>query len=376
MVRLAATPGLMLAALTITPLAVTAPQEPAGAQTQRISVSHTGERTASYEAQILVSDGSTPADFTDPNLINGWGVAFNPNGFAWVVAEGTGKATLYDGRGRAQSPVVTIPPANGQEHGTPTGIVFSTSDDFVVKQGDASGPARFIVATTGGTIAGWSANVNPTEAIVAVDRSGDEAAYTGLALSGNGMTHVLYAADFRHRRVDMFDAQFKPIEAAGAFVDEGLPEGYSPFGIQAVGGDIYVTYARQEEEDPEEEEKGPGLGVVDVFDPNGAFLRRVATKGPLNAPWGVALAPASFGPLGGAVLIGNLGDGTIHAFSPRTGAPLGALNDSSDRPISVDGLWGIAFGNGIQAQNTNELFFAAGPQDETHGTYGVIRVRR
>ncbi|HEY5807014.1 MAG TPA: TIGR03118 family protein, partial [Povalibacter sp.] len=315
-----------------------------------------------YSKEILVSNGAVPAAFTDPNLINGWGVAFNPAGFAWVSSADAGKSVLYDGTGQPQSLVVTVPGPNGSE-GNPTGIVFSGGADFVVTNGTTNGPARFIFATEQGTIAGWAPSVNATTAQQAVDNSAGGAVYTGLALSGDGMTHLLYACNFSQRRVDVFDGMFQPVQAPGGFFDRNIPRDFSPFGIQAIGGDIYVTYAKQEEPGGDEEVQGPGLGYVDVFDPQGHLLRRVTSHGQLNAPWGIALAPASFGRFGGALLVGNLGDGTINAYGPRSGAFLGTLRDATHHVLHIDGLWGIQFGNGILGQKTNSLFFAAGPTD-------------
>lgn len=329
-----------------------------------------GHRPPAYANEVLVSDGSIAAAFTDPNLVNGWGVAFNPVGFVWVSAADTGKSTLYDGTGKPQALVVTVPGANG-EMGNPTGIVFSGGADFVVTDGVTNGPARFLFATENGTIAGWAPNVNATNAFKAVDSSAGAASYKGLAISGNGATHLLYATDFHNARVDVFDGTFKPVSIAGAFQDPRLPEGYAPFGIQAINGDIYVTFAKQDS-DAEEELTGPGLGFVSVFDANGTFLRRLASRGALNAPWGIALAPASFGEFGGALLIGNFGDGAINAYGPRSGIYLGTLRGTDKRRLHIDGLWGMAFGNGIQAQKTNALFYAAGPNDESGGAYGVI----
>ena len=326
-----------------------------------------------YESKVLVSNGSQPSNFIDPNLINGWGVAFNPNGFVWVSAADSGKSTLYDGNGQPQSLVVTVPGPGGTA-GNPTGIVFSSGADFVVTNGVTSGPARFLFATEQGTIAGWAPNVNPTNALTAVDNSSTGAVYTGLAFGGNGTTHLLYAANFSKQRVDVFDGTFKPVTVPGGFADPRLPKTYAPFGIQAIGGDIYVTYAKQEEPGGDEEVKGPGLGFVNVFDSQGRLVRRIASRGPLNAPWGMAMAPASFGPLAGALLVGNLGDGTINAFGPISGVFLGKLRGLDKRPIHVDGLWGMQFGNGVSGQPTNSLFWAAGPNDEEDGAYGVINV--
>jgi uncharacterized protein (TIGR03118 family) len=364
-----ASKGLLLAAFAAIPVSALWADDNSSKLDANANSTNHGQ---SYEARILVTNDG------DPNLVNGWGVAFNPNAFVWVSAEGTGKATLYDGNGVPQSLVVTVAAANGEEHGSPTGIVFNSSNDFAVSNQDktVTAPARFIFATGGGLIAGWAPTVEGgTQAVLAFDGTPYKAAYTGITISGNGTAHVLYAADFRNGHVDMFDAKFGPLTVAGAFVDSHLPRGYSPFNVQAINGDIYVTYAKQDDDDPAEEVTGPGLGIVNAFDPNGKFVRRVATKGALNAPWGITISPASFGPFGGALLIGNLGDGTINAYGAITGAPRGALRDRNGKRIHIDGLWGLAFGNGVASQDTNALFFAAGPDDEQNGAYGVIRVR-
>jgi uncharacterized protein (TIGR03118 family) len=330
-------------------------------------------RHAPYEVHNLVSDGVVPADFIDPNLVNAWGVAFNQNGPVWVADNGSGVSTLYDGTGKAIPLVVAIPPApsSGDTQGHPTGIVFSSSNDFAVTNGTATGPSRFIFVSEDGIISGWAPSVDVTHALIAVDNSASNAIYKGLALAGNGATHLLYATDFHNRRVDVFNATFQPVVVPGAFEDRFTPRSYAPFGIQNINGDIYVTYAKQDA-DAVDDVHGPGLGFVDVFDAGGKLIKRFAARGVLNAPWGIALAPASFGPFGGALLVGNFGDGTINVFGPRSGRFEGTLRDDRGHRIRIDGLWGLQFGNGVAAQPLNSLFFAAGPGDEEHGVYGVI----
>ena len=337
-----------------------------------------------YQTHVLVSDGSVPADVTDPNLVNAWGVAFNPQAFVWIADNGTGKSTLYDGNGNRNPLVVTIPPGPGATNGSPTGIVFSAGADFIVTGTTATGaaamgPARFIFVTESGQISGWAPNVNTARTFVAVDNSAgggsSRAIYKGVALGGNGTTHLLYAADFHNAHVDVFDGAFKPATLPpGAFRDPHLPRGFAPFNVQTVNGDVFVAYAKQDA-DAEDEIAGQGLGFVDEFDPNGVLVKRVVERGALNAPWGLALAPASFGRFGGALLVGNFGDGTINAFSPITGHFLGSLRDSHGKRIRIDGLWGIQFGNGLLGQETNTLYAAAGPGDEEHGTYTAIHAR-
>ena len=324
-----------------------------------------------YHRTNLVSDGGVPAAHVDPHLVNGWGVAFNPYAFAWVAAADGMVSTLYDGHGNVQPLVVQIPSPTASVGGNPTGIVFNGSNNFVVTRNGVSGPARFMFATEQGVIAAWAPNVDATHALRVVNRAAMHANYKGLAISGNGATQVLYAADFHNGRVDTFDQTFHAIALAGGFTDPHLPAGFAPFGIQAIGGDIYVTYAKQDAA-KEDEVAGPGLGVVDVYSPNGHFIRRIATGGALNAPWGIALAPAGFGEFSNKLLIGNFGNGWINAYSPTAGIPLGPLTDAYGKPIHIDGLWGMQFGNGVADQNVNTLFFAAGPDDESHGLYGRL----
>lgn len=325
-----------------------------------------------FNLTALVSDGSGAAH-TDANLVNGWGVAFNPTGFVWVADNGTGKSTLYDGSGVPQSLVVSIPPGAAGD-AEPTGIVFNgSSTDFMVSAGGVSGASAFVFAGQAGTLAGWSPAVNRTVAITAVDASATGTSYTGLALAPTGAGQRLYAADFHNRKVDVYDTAFALVTPPGAFTDPALPAGYAPFGIQALGGRLYVTYAQQDAGG--DEVRGAGLGVVDVYDTAGVFIRRLATGGPLNAPWGLALAPGNFGSFSNALLVGNFGDGRINAFDPNTGIFLGALADGNGQALVVDGLWGMAFGNGVNNQPTNTLFVAAGPADETHGLYARIDMR-
>jgi uncharacterized protein (TIGR03118 family) len=335
-----------------------------------------------------ISDGFTLSGFppplrTDPNLVNSWGLAFNPFGPAWVANNGAGVATLYDGLGNARPLVVQIPsPGNDAGGGNPTGIVYNGSpSDFVVSKGAASGPSRFIFATEDGVIAGWAPNVDQTHAIRVIDNSTSAGAvYKGLAISTGGRGGLLYATDFLNRKIDVFDSSFKPVTLPeGAFADPAVPSIGAPFGIQAINGNIYVTYAKQAPS-LRDDEKGEGLGLINVFDPNGILLRRFVavesvSRQNLNAPWGMALAPAGFGKFSNRLLVGNFGDGRINAFDLATGEFVGRLESASGTPIQIDGLWGLAFGNGFENQPVNTLFFTAGPGDEQHGAFGRLDVQ-
>lgn len=335
-----------------------------------------GMTTPGYVATSLVSDTSASSNpyssaNVDANLVNAWGIAFNPSGFVWVANAGTSTSTLYDGNGVPQSLVVAIP-AGTAGSVNPTGIVFNGSSDFIVSQGGTSGASAFIFAGEAGTVSGWSPGVNLNNAVTVFDGAAAGAVYKGLALASSGGANFLYATDFHNARVDVFDAGFAKVTVAGGFTDPTLPSGYAPFGIQAIGGSIYVTFAKQDAA-AHDDVAGAGLGLVDVFDSTGHFVKRlVDAGGTLNAPWGMAMAPANFGTFSNALLVGNFGDGKINAFDASTGALLGTLSKASGAPIAIDGLWGIAFGNGINSQPANTLFFAGGPSDETHGVYGRI----
>lgn len=326
---------------------------------------HHPPAASTYAATSLVSDRpALPAAHTDANLVNGWGVAFNPRGFVWVVANGTAKSTLYDGNGVAQSLVVSTPPG-------PTGIVFNGTQDFKLSQNGVTAPSPFIFASESGSISAWSPTVSPTTAVVVFDGSAGGSVYKGLAISAYAGANYLYAADFHNGRVDVFDASFAKVALPGAFSDPSLPAGYAPFGIQAIGERIYVAYAMREASG-DDEEAGAGLGIVNVYDTGGTLIKRLVSGGALNAPWGMALAPAGFGTASNMLLIGNFGDGKIHAYDTATGEAGGPLLKTDGTPLVVDGLWGIAFGNGLNSQPVNTLFYAAGPDDETHGQYGRI----
>ncbi|MGZ5713612.1 MAG: TIGR03118 family protein [Caldimonas sp.] len=329
-----------------------------------------------FVATNLVSNVNTASNpysssNVDSHLVNAWGIAFNPQGFVWVADNGTSTSTLYDGRGMPQSLVVTVPPGVAGS-ANPTGIVFNGSASFAVTQGGVSAPSVFIFAGEAGTVSAWSPTVNATNAVTVVDGAAQGKVYKGLATVTQGGAPRLYAADFHNGVVDVFDENFAPVVRAGAFTDANLPAGYAPFGIQAIGNQIFVSFAKQDAQ-AHDEVDGAGLGAVDVFDTAGTLQARlIAPGGRLNAPWGMAMAPADFGPLSNALLVGNFGDGRINAFNPTTGASLGPLARADGSPIVIDGLWGLAFGNGLNAQPTNTLFYAAGPASESNGVYGRI----
>ena len=317
---------------------------------------------SAYVQSNLVSDIPGVAPVTDPNLVNPWGISHNDSGPFWVSDNGASVSTLYNGSGQpfpiASPLIVTIPPAGTS---APTGQVFNGSASF--------GGAPFIFTTEDGTIAAWNGGTTAT-----LQATVPDAVYKGLAIGNNGSGNFLYATNFHTGTVDVFDGAFSQTTLAGNFIDPTLPSGFAPFNIQTIGGNLYVTYAKQGPGG--DDEAGAGNGFVDVFDLNGNFKKHLITQGALNSPWGLALAPSTFGEFGNDLLVGNFGDGTINAFDPDTGAFLGTLRDGDGNPIVNEGLWGLIFGNGGNGGDPNKLYFTAGiPGDgqvEDHGLFGVI----
>jgi uncharacterized protein (TIGR03118 family) len=344
-------------------------------------------QTSAYRQINLVSDQPGHAALTDPDLVNAWGLAASPGTNSmpgsplWVSDNGTDKTTLYAHNPTPPPPVIKVPLIVSITGAAPTGAVFnSDSSAFIVrdKMGN-SGSSLFIFDTENGTIDGWSPGVNPNgsnpSTMTEVARNnGANAVYKGLAIAqrSNGKTY-LYATNFRSGRVEAYNSRFKPVELPGGlFVDPQLPAGYGPFGIAEINGKLYVTFAKQDAT-LHDDVAGPGHGFVDVFTNDGAFVRRLVTRGALNSPWGLALAPPSFGRFGGDLLVGNFGNGHINVYNPTTGRGLGQLQRPNGRPVVIDGLWGLRFGNG-NAAKTGQLVFSAGPDDESHGLLGKIVV--
>jgi uncharacterized protein (TIGR03118 family) len=317
-----------------------------------------------YIVKPLVSDGYLPGTIVDPNLVNAWGLTASGTSPWWSADNGTGKSTLYNGNTGAPQALVVSVDTN------PTGTVFNGTTGFVVPGTTAR--AVFLFDTEGGQLLGWNPAFGTT-AQVAKTIAG--AIYKGLAIGTTGAgAPRLYAANFHAGTVDVFDGSFTLVTEPGAFVDPSLPDGYAPFGIQNIAGRIFVSYAKQDA-DAEDEVAGQGRGFVDEYDTDGHLLERVAQHGQLNAPWGLALAPASFGEFGGDLLVGNFGDGQINAYEPQPDGSferVGGLRDDSGRQISIDGLWALEFGNGAAAGPKENLFFTAGPNDESDGLFGQI----
>lgn len=321
---------------------------------------------SAYGQTNLVSDVPGLARTLDPLLQNPWGVSFSPTGPFWVSNAGTGTSTLYNGAGVKQALVVTIPGPTGSVPSVPTGQVFNGAGAFQLANGSN---ATFLFAGATGTISGWNGAAGATAITMVNGFPGS--AYTGIAIAGTGASARLYAANFGAGRVDVFDGAFNAIP--GGFNDPNIPAGYAPFNVHTVGGSIVVTYALK---DPITGRSlpGAGAGYVDRFDANGAFVQRLVSGGALNAPWGVALAPAGFGTLGGSLLVGNFGDGTINAFDPVTGLARGTITGANGAALVNSGLWEITFGNGGAGGDANALYFTAGINDERNGLFGSIAV--
>jgi len=333
-----------------------------------------------YAQHNILSDIPGLADHTDSNLVNAWGLVSGPTTPWWISDNGTGKSTLYNVATDAIQAVFTVPGAGGAQ-GNPTGIVFNGGTGFVVNNGVGSpSAAPFIFASEDGTISAFKGA--PIVTVVPNPQAAAHGAiYKGLAIDSATAGQLLYATDFHNGKVDVFDTSFQLVTLSGNFTDPNLPAGFAPFGIQNIGGTLYVTYALQDE-DAEDDVAGPGNGFVDAYDLNGNLIQRVASAGELNSPWGLALAPEGFGRFSGDLLVGNFGDGRIHAFDPTTLTSdgefeaVGLLHSAAGKPIQIDGLWALQFGHGTNAVGANglttTLFFTAGPSDEDHGLFGSI----
>jgi uncharacterized protein (TIGR03118 family) len=309
---------------------------------------------AQYQLTYLTSDLTGKAKHTDPLLKNAWGLAYSPNAPFWISDEADGWSTLYDGMGNPQSLQVIIPPATGTGPGTPTGIVYNGSTEFKID----TWTSVFLFATLDGTISGWSA-FDPSTALIGAKTAG--AVYTGLAITSKTSGNSLFAVDTANNKVDIFDGNFN---LTGSFTDPAIPSGFAAFGIQDIGGQLYVSFAST---------TGASGGYIDIFSETGTLIKHFTHGKPLNQPWGFAVAPANFGTFSKALLISNnTTTGSIDAYNLTTGKLMGTLSNSAGKALSISGLWGIEFGGGSTSNGQkNQLFFTAGPSD-TDGYFGVI----
>jgi uncharacterized protein (TIGR03118 family) len=287
-----------------------------------------------------------------------------PATFLWVADNGTGVSTLYDPGSFGKIGLTVTIPGPGGSVSAPTGTVFTstTGNSFRVSEAGKTGHSVFLFDSEDGLITGWAPTVDFTNAVIAVDHSAQGDVFKGLTLQNNGAAPFLYAADFAHDRVEVFNNQF---HETGSFTDPSLPAGYAPFNVQSLNGVIYVAFALHGE--GHDEAHGAGLGYVDVFSTTGHKITTLISNGALNAPWGLTIAPASFGQFAGDLLVGNFGDGKINAYNAKTGAFVGTLDDSTGAALFIDGLWAL------RTASDGVVVFSSGPGDESHGLVGVIK---
>ena len=324
----------------------------------------------------------------DANLSNPWGLATAPGLAFWIADNNSNVASLYSGTGQIQTNAVTgsnaaaiaIPASAAGESANPTGQVYNGSGGFLVATGKGQETALFIFGGEGGTIAGWAKDSGATAATAYDDgtvNGTNHAVYKGLALGTVSGASYLYATDLHNNKVDVFDTNFaKPAAMQGKFIDPAMPAGFVPFGIVTLNSQLYVTYAMRDTA-MHDEVAGAGMGYVDIFDFSGNFISRFASAGALNAPWGIALAPAGFGSFEGDLLIGNFGDGTINIFAPNGNSlatTMGPLTVNNGVILAVPGLWSLVFGDGDTDKPVTTLFYTAGLADQTDGVFGSITV--
>ena len=325
-----------------------------------------------YIQHNLIADTAGVADLTDPHLVNPWGIAESASSPFWISDNGTGLATVYSTSVTATIAIaslkVTIPPgsASGAGPGPVTGQLTNSTTVFLIGTTKAS----FIFCTADGTISGWNGGAAAT---IKVDNSSKGAVYDGMVLGGTATAPQLYVANFHAGTVEVYDGNFAPVTlAAGAFADAQIPSGFAPFNIVNLGGKLYVAYAKQ---DPtgKYDVAGPGNGYVDIFDMSGNLTTRLIAAGALNAPWGMAIAPANFGMFSNMLLVGNFGNGLINVYDPAAGTALGALETPSGGAISISGLWALQVGNGKSGGDANAVYFTAGPGNQQHGLLGSLQ---
>jgi uncharacterized protein (TIGR03118 family) len=338
-----------------------------------------------YQQTNFVSDIQGLAPTLDGHLLNPWGLISSPSSPWWVSDNNGGVSTLYNGNTGAIVPlVVNIPPlVEGNGTGTPTGVVFTGASGFMFQAQDKKAASVFTFVTEGGTIVAWGPGINPNDlphdAFVVVDNSTNPAAATGAVYKGatiaqmtEGGPFFLYVTNIRAGRIEVYDTNFHAVSLAGAaFRDDNIPQGFAPFNVQEVKGNLYVTYAQQNASKHDDFDF-PGFGYVDKFSPQGQLLQRLEHGPWLNAPWGVALAPANFGFFSNHLLIGNAGSGQIAVYDPGSGSFDGLLRDANGHAIQNDRLWALRFGNDQGAGPSNWLFFTAGISDEAHGLFGFF----
>jgi uncharacterized protein (TIGR03118 family) len=339
-----------------------------------------GPQNDFHQTNLISNRSDQGAQVVDASTQNPWGLALSPTSPLWVANNNSGTATVYRinvGGTTVQKVNLTVALPGGRastgDGPSPTGQVFNPTSGFVITSDAGSGPGLFIFSAEAGQISAWSPAADPVvngASTAQVEFSSKTAVYKGLAIGNVGQDTFLYASNFHDNRVDVFNDKFHRVRLFGNFTDGSLPRGYAPFGIQEINGLLYVSYALQNAE-KHDDVAGPGHGFIDIFTNEGLLVKRLVSRGDLNSPWGLALAPAGFGPFGGKLLVGNFGDGLIHAYNPANGLPSGALLDEHHQPIQIDGLWGLLFGTAATG-GTGTLLFSAGLNDEADGLVGSI----
>jgi len=321
-----------------------------------------------YKQTVLVADTlGYGAAFIDSNLRNAWGIALNPMGIVWISANHAGATTIYDSTGKTLFGPVAIPSQGSHFGGSPTGIAFNSTTDFIIPSNRKV--AKFIFANEDGTISAWGGGDSTT---TVVDRSATGAVYKGITIANDGTSNFLFAANFKGTKIDVFDASFNPVTTK-SFNDPQIPAGFGPFNIASIAGKLFVCYAKLKGPDNMDDQAGPGNGYVDVFDTNGKLLQRFISQNQLNSPWGIAQAPAGFGIPFHSIAVGNFGDGKINVYD-STGVYLGQLQNNGNA-IVIPGLWALDFPkNEVSNASPNKLYFTAGPMDENHGLFGFIEM--
>jgi uncharacterized protein (TIGR03118 family) len=377
-----------------------------GPRSQAALAFETLERRSMMAASIgfvftnLASDIKGVAAHTDADLMNPWAFVQNSNGQFQIAANGAGNSPTLNAHGNEVGKAIVIPAPSDSPQGSvgaPTGMIANATSDFQISHGGKTAAATFLFSTEDGTIVGTNSKVDKTQGVIAVDLSDSDAVFKGLASGVSGGANFIYATDFHNGTIDVFDKNFNQATLAGSFTDPSNPPpaigspGYAPFGIQNIGGTLFVTYALQDG-DQHDDVAGAGNGFIDEFDTSGNFIKRFATGtsisggtvAELNSPWGMTVAPNNYGPNGvfsNALLVGNFGDSHVTAFNIQSGAVLGQLSDPQGNPLVLNGgvsgaggkgLWGIAFGNGKGGSRRTDLYFAAGINDESDGLFGKV----
>ena len=325
------------------------------------SDSTTSSDSTAYQTTYLVADASSfGASRTDANLLNAWGIGVTSSGDFWIGANHSSMGLNYDRTGAQVGSPIVIPARDSNAGGAPSGAVVNSTADF--------NGAKIIFSTEDGILAAWSSGASATQVAASASSNG---VYKGLAMASSGGANYLYATDFRESKIDVYDKHFMPVSGM-AFSDPTIPAGYGPFGIANINGQLYITYALKKLPDMMDDSAGPGFGYIDIFNPDGSFVKRFASQGNLNSPWGIAMAGSGFGTFKNGIIVGNFGDGHITGFD-QSGNVLGQLQDKNNNLITIDGLWGLTFNP--NAGDPNFLYFTAGPNEENDGTFGYVQLK-